>query len=342
MKYAANEQGVQALRTMAQAVIEAVDALQSLTMGLQSVADSMPDLGPHKASLDAALADISESLKQAVEPAKSIAEKLEDVAEGYEDVMANDQLKGKGGSAVSPSGGAGIAAGIGSILSGIAGSVSKPFTGEGGAADNDSTNGTDAGGHFADGRQISHRAPIADYPAQVAAVQEDVRRGSGREISSEEAGHMVYGVQSFSGTGYSRIREAYSNPGTDRLTAMAMRALDDYIRSAPKWKGTVYRGINVNQETARKLLSGEPVDMLGPSSWSSDIHVAERFSDGYKEVRIVFVLPENKSGASITHLGFYGKRESEVTAPSGIKYHVDGTRREKRPGGEIIFIHVHE
>ena len=173
-------------------------------------------------------------------------------------------------------------------------------------------------------------------------MQEDVRRGSGRDISTEEAGHMVYSVQSFSGTGYSRIRNAYQHPEADARSAAAMRALDDYIRSAPKYEGTVYRGINVDRATADKILSGEPVDQLGPSSWSSDIQTAEDFSDGYKDVRIVFVLPENKSGVSITHLGVYGKGESEVTAPSGVKYHVDRVRTERRPGGDIVFIDVHE
>ncbi len=199
------------------------------------------------------------------------------------------------------------------------------------------------GGGGGSGGQTQHRAPVAGWSAQVAAVQADVYAGSGREISPEQAGHMLYGIQSYSGTGYQKIRYAYQNPGADPRNDAAMRAVDDYLHSAPKWHGgTIYRGINVDRATAEKLMSGEPVDMLGPSSWSSDLGVAEDFADGYKEVKVIFVLPENKSGASITHIGSLGATESEVTAPSGVKYAVDKVERVKRPAGEFIYIHVHE
>ena len=62
----------------------------------------------------------------------------------------------------------------------------------------------------------------------------------------------------------------------------------------------------------------------------------------HKDVRIVFVLDDNKSGASIAHIGSYDGAESEVTSPSGVKYHIDRIRKEQKDRSEIVFIDVHE
>ena len=98
MKYAVNDEGVQAMNAMASAVTEAIEEVQTLTTTMQSSADEYENtLGPHKASLDDALGDISESIKQAGEPANSVAEKLVEVAEAYQDIIGNDRIKGSSG-----------------------------------------------------------------------------------------------------------------------------------------------------------------------------------------------------------------------------------------------------
>lgn len=188
----------------------------------------------------------------------------------------------------------------------------------------------------------AHRSPIPDRSERVAAVQQDVLQGSGISVSPETAAKMLYSVEFFTGTGYSRIRNAYEQPDADARSTEAMRALDDYLRAAPKWEGRVYRGINVSRETAEELLSGKPIDMHGPASWSSDQGVAESFSDGYRDVRIVFEMEKNKSGVSVTHIGSCGDSEAEVLAPSGIRYTPDRVRRVQRGKSEIIYIDVHE
>lgn len=97
MKYAVNEEGIQAMKTMASAITEAIEEVQTLTTNVQSAADEHNDtLGPHKASLDSAIEDINESLKQASEPANSAAEKLTEVAEAYQEIIGNDRIKGLG------------------------------------------------------------------------------------------------------------------------------------------------------------------------------------------------------------------------------------------------------
>ena len=98
MKYAVNEEGIQAMNTMASAITEAIEEVQSLTSNVRSTADGFNDtLGPHKESLDSAIDDINESLKQASEPANNIADKLKEVAEAYQEIIGNDRIKSSSG-----------------------------------------------------------------------------------------------------------------------------------------------------------------------------------------------------------------------------------------------------
>lgn len=96
-KYAVNEEGVEAINTMADAITEAIEEVRSLTSNIQSVADSNADtLGPHKGSLDAALEEIKESLRQSSEPVSRISEMLKEVAEAYEEIIGNDRIGSSG------------------------------------------------------------------------------------------------------------------------------------------------------------------------------------------------------------------------------------------------------
>lgn len=94
MKYAVNEEGISALRKMCSALQEAIEAFPALISRVKSVSDSNNDtLGPHRASLDAAVEEIGHNIKQVSEPANNIIEKLEDVAKGYEGVIQTDRFK---------------------------------------------------------------------------------------------------------------------------------------------------------------------------------------------------------------------------------------------------------
>ena len=63
MKYAVNEEGTEAMRTMATAITESIEEVTNLTSNVQSTADGYQDTrGPHKASLDEALEEINESI----------------------------------------------------------------------------------------------------------------------------------------------------------------------------------------------------------------------------------------------------------------------------------------
>lgn len=297
-------------------------------------------LGPHYQALSQALQTIQETMRLAAEPVEHVSASLTKVADNYEDVIGQDLFGGVSDGSKSGLGTAAgvIAAGALTYGAGQMGNVGSRLPG--GTANSGERNGERP---FSPATQSEHKTFVANHDEAVSAVQTDVMAGSGETVSRERAAEMLGAVQYFSGnTGSTPIRKAYNNPKASSQDVSAMKALDDYIRRAPKWKGKIYRGINVTRKQAKKIASGEFVDMLGPASWSSELGVAERFSKGYENTRIVFILGENKSGASIAHIGTYDGIESEVTSPSGVKYYIDRVSKVSHDGSEITFIEVHE
>ena len=85
MKYSVNEEGVQALNTMANAICSAADDIGKYTSQIQMLSDEHCDsIGPHKSSLDAALSEISDNVVQSISPVNDISALLHEVAEGYQ------------------------------------------------------------------------------------------------------------------------------------------------------------------------------------------------------------------------------------------------------------------
>lgn len=191
-------------------------------------------------------------------------------------------------------------------------------------------------------KQNIHRDLIISRDGQIDGIIDDVKRGSGQDIDRVTASVMLDSLHNYSGDGYSEIRYAYNNPDASLNLTNQLNSVDEYVRSAPKWEGTVYRGINVSRSIAQNILSNNTVDMLGPSSWSSDEDVAQRFSYGSDSISMVFVLNDNISGASITHFARYNGSESEVLAPSGVQYSIDNVREVTQDGRTFIYVDVHE
>jgi len=97
-KYAVNEEGVQALKSMASDIVDAVEQLLNIANSIESVADEYVDtLGPHHASLVSAITQIKEAQKQAVQPAAELSESLNDVADAYQDIIDNDKVSSNNG-----------------------------------------------------------------------------------------------------------------------------------------------------------------------------------------------------------------------------------------------------
>ena len=92
-KYAVNEEGVQALNSVAKSIIEATGIILDLANRLQNASNENTDvLGPHKASLFSAIKQIKQAEKDAIEPIDEMSNTLKDVAQSYEEIIANDRL----------------------------------------------------------------------------------------------------------------------------------------------------------------------------------------------------------------------------------------------------------
>lgn len=104
-KYAVNEEGIQALSTMARFSVEAVSQIESLTARVSFISDNNASvLGPHKRSLDTAIEDINSSLRQAAEPVGILSEKLQEAADVYSEIIENDRfISGSNASSISDS-----------------------------------------------------------------------------------------------------------------------------------------------------------------------------------------------------------------------------------------------
>ena len=191
--------------------------------------------------------------------------------------------------------------------------------------------------------QAQHRPFIRERSDVIGTIIGDIQSGSGPDISVGYAGVVQNAVEDYSSERYVGIRSAYRNSKAGRYDREQLKALDLYLKWAPKWCGRVYRGINVSAEAAEKILSAPYIDMLGPSSWSSEVTVAKKYADkGDAPVRMLFVLKDNLSGVSITHLASYDGKDSEVTAPSGVRYYVEDAESATVQGTRWIYVHVSE
>ena len=190
--------------------------------------------------------------------------------------------------------------------------------------------------------QTSHRALLTSKEERIDGIIGDIQNGCGETIIRERAEEIHASLRDYSGAFSPDIRSAYNNTNADAYYASQMNALDEYINKSPKWQGEIYRGINVDSTTAAAILQGQTIDMLGPSSWSSDEYTADRFSGGGKDTRMVFVLGDNRSGASITHLSTYNGAEGEVLVPSGVQYVKDRVEQKIIDGQSYTYVYVHE
>lgn len=183
MKYAVNREGILAMRTMAAAIKNAIEVLNAETKKVDEVAASHQDaLGPHKASLDAALKDIEDALKDATDPAEDIAENLEDVAEGYEDIIEHDGIGASTGNVV----GAGV---VGAAAAG-AGDAGRAMSENSGYSPSGASSSTDVGASSrgtlqdnADYLVYNGFCENADFGGLDIRTAEDMRKGIAETVA---------------------------------------------------------------------------------------------------------------------------------------------------------------
>lgn len=145
-------------------------------------------------------------------------------------------------------------------------------------------------------------------------------------VSEQEAKDMVKDISGYA-DGYAYEMRHWQQTGETgaEMTpeeAKAMEAnVEKFIKDSPKWGGgEIYRGISLKPEDTHKLLdqinSGEPVDMKGTSSWSSDKETADDFGQMTAmddDVTIIFKAPGTKKGTSIDHISEFSQSEVLVS-----------------------------
>lgn len=191
-------------------------------------------------------------------------------------------------------------------------------------------------------KQTTHRPLIVNRDEQIDSIITDIKNGSNKDIDRAIAENIMDSIHDYSGPYYSEIRYAYKNQFASKKLKDKMECVDAYINNVSKWSGTIFRGINVSRDVAEKILKSKTIDMLGPSSWSTSESVAQQFSLGHESVRMVFILEDNQSGASITHLATFNGSEEEVLAPSGIQYIADIIEEIFVDEQKYVYVHVHE
>lgn len=114
--------------------------------------------------------------------------------------------------------------------------------------------------------------------------------------------------------------------------------VDEFIKASPAWPATLYRGVNLDyDELTCYLENPNEVSMNGISSWSTQLDIAEKYSQGTESTSVVYVLNKNLSATNISHLSlFYFERE--VIAPSDVKYTI--TNKELKEN--ILYIYLEE
>ena len=336
MSWGVSEQAIAAMLNTASHMGEVSARIRQEIVQLQGVfEDCEAGLGAHSEEISRLLDTMKAEEQEGSRLLKKFQLRLQLAAFLRQKHLEENPYGGHAGSSAGGSGGAGSGAGAG-IAAGAAG----------GSAAGSTAGGADS---FQGAIQTSHKSYIVDYESRITAVQEDILKGSNQNVSRERAKEMLDAVMFYtSEMGYGPVRDAYNNPNAPAEDIAAMHAVDDYIKGAPKWKGCVFRGIGVSREVAARILSNPTCDMLGPSSWSSEQLVAKAFADRGiarnedAEIRIIFVLDDNKSGASVCHIGTFDGNEAEVSAPSGVIYSIDRVRKVFLNDEEYIFIDVHE
>jgi len=157
-------------------------------------------------------------------------------------------------------------------------------------------------------------------------------------VDEQHAKAYAKAITDFTGIDYTEIRQVGS--GTykgdnkeeeDRLVNHA-KNLEALIKKLPKWKsGAIYRGIRIEPSNLQSLRdshkSGDSIDMLGVSSWSSSEKVALSFGSkgpkAYGHHGSVMLILEKGSmhGASIRSISEF-KEEEEVLMSAGSRFKI--------------------
>ena len=95
------------------------------------------------------------------------------------------------------------------------------------------------------------------------------------------------------------------------------KVIDDYIENSPKYEGSIYRGLSLDDDTISQFEKGATFKENGNlSSWTSEKDVASMFAEGRSEELgkkpVIFETSNHPHSTPTAHLSIYGSEESEV------------------------------
>jgi len=164
---------------------------------------------------------------------------------------------------------------------------------------------------------------------------------SGVKLASWEPREIYNAISDWSGKQYRQIR-AYQEFGDvafsfnkELLEKVRSESeyIEKYIQFSPKYKDEpIFRGVifSKKDDPFKIFKVGDIIDQHGTSSWTSKKEIAEKFAGRGDVNGVVFVLKENQTGVSITHISRFGADEEEIIMSKDARYRVlNVTRNEK-------------
>ena len=164
--------------------------------------------------------------------------------------------------------------------------------------------------------------------SQYRKVKEDVVEWSGNEFETVRAAQFAdardRGVEL---NDYERLQARRLEKGDQRSAGNRARRLEDFIDRAPKYDGTIRRGVAMDtreevMNTIERYNSGKR--NLAIESWTTDSGVSNRFAMGNgnpRPQRMSILVEGNTKGAPINAISGFDD-EFEVLVPSGVRYEV--------------------
>jgi len=164
--------------------------------------------------------------------------------------------------------------------------------------------------------------------SQYRKVKEDVVEWSGNEFEGVRAAQFAdakdRGVEL---NNYERLQTRRLEKGEQRTAGNRARRLEDFIDRAPKYDGTIRRGVAMDtredvMNTIERYNSGKK--NLAIESWTTDPGVSNRFAMGNgdpRPQRMTVLVEGNTKGVPINKISGFDD-EFEVLVPSGVRYEV--------------------
>lgn len=193
-------------------------------------------------------------------------------------------------------------------------------------------------------KKSSDKKPKGD---KTPAPKEEPKKASPKEKTtkqSEPDKDEARAIRSYSTASSSQFIEADRGGEVPAEIKEKNEKLNDYLDRAPKYEGTLYRGIAVEKGEVKDILDkykeGAKFDLDAKQSWTKEESVAhnrikEVARHREEPVKITFEYPGSKAGVDVSsHSNF--EEEKEVIVPKGAKYKVKDVKKSD-DGYKIIF-----